>query len=87
MRKSHSVGRQRYYVIRTRSAFWRFCAKAFLALRQICRASGLSAPTVTNVVKDLLTENLIESLGEGESSGGRPPEFIRFKAERGCILV
>ena len=57
------------------------CSKADLV-----RASGLSAPTVTNVVKDLLTENLIESLGEGESSGGRPPDIIRFKAERGCIL-
>jgi glucokinase len=38
------------------------------------------------VVKDLLAENLIEPLGEGESSGGRPPDMIRFKAERGCIL-
>jgi glucokinase len=51
------------------------------------RASGLSAPTVTNVVKDLLAENLIAPLGEGESSGGRPPDIIRFKAERGCLLA
>ena len=50
------------------------------------RASGLSAPTVTNVVKDLLSESLVEPLGEGESSGGRPPDMIRFKAERGCLL-
>ncbi len=58
------------------------CSRADLV-----RASGLSAPTVTNVVKDLLTENLIEPLGEGESSGGRPPDMIRFKAERGCLLA
>jgi len=58
------------------------CSRADLV-----RASGLSAPTVTNVVKDLLSENLIEPLGEGESSGGRPPNMIRFKAERGCILA
>jgi glucokinase len=58
------------------------CSRADLV-----RASGLSAPTVTNVVKDLLSENLIEPLGEGESSGGRPPDMIRFKAERGCILA
>lgn len=51
------------------------------------RASGLSAPTVTNVVRDLLDENLVEPLGEGESSGGRPPDMLRFKAERGCILA
>jgi glucokinase len=57
------------------------CSRADLV-----RASGLSAPTVTNVVKDLLTANLVEPLGEGESSGGRPPDLIRFKAERGCLL-
>jgi glucokinase len=58
-----------------------FCSRADLV-----RASGMSAPTVTNVVADLLAANLIKPLGEGESSGGRPPDIIRFKAERGCIL-
>ena len=57
------------------------CSRADLV-----RASGMSAPTVTNVVGDLLALNLIKPLGEGESSGGRPPDIIRFKAERGCIL-
>jgi glucokinase len=58
------------------------CSRADLV-----RASGLSAPTVTNVVKDLLLKDLVEPLGEGESSGGRPPDMIRFKAERGCLLA
>jgi glucokinase len=58
------------------------CSRADLV-----RASGLSAPTITNVVKDLLAANLIEPLGEGESNGGRPPDMIRFKAERGCVLA
>ena len=58
------------------------CSRADLV-----RASGLSAPTVTNVVKDLLSESLVEPIGEGESSGGRPPDMIRFKAERGCLLA
>lgn len=57
------------------------CSRADLV-----RASGLSAPTITNVVRDLLAANLVEPLGEGESSGGRPPDLIRFKAERGCLL-
>ena len=47
----------------------------------------MSAPTVTNVVGDLLAANLIKALGEGESSGGRPPDMISFKAERGCLLA
>ena len=58
------------------------CSRADLV-----RASGLSAPTVTNVVRDLQEAGLIEPLGEGESSGGRPPDMIRFKSERGCILA
>jgi glucokinase len=58
------------------------CSRADLV-----RASGLSAPTVTNVVGDLLAANLIKPLGEGESSGGRPPDMISFKAERGCVLA
>jgi glucokinase len=41
------------------------CSRADLA-----RASGLSAPTVTNVVKGLLSADLVEPLGEGPSSGG-----------------
>ena len=58
------------------------CSRADLV-----RASGLSAPTVTKVVGDLLALNLIKTLGEGESSGGRPPDLISFKAERGCLLA
>ncbi len=58
------------------------CSRADLV-----RSSSLSAPTVTNVVRDLLAKNLVEPLGEGESRGGRPPDMIRFKAERGCILA
>jgi glucokinase len=38
-------------------------------------------------VRDLLSKSLVEPLGEGESSGGRPPDMIRFKAERGCLLA
>jgi predicted NBD/HSP70 family sugar kinase len=58
------------------------CSKADLV-----RASGLSAPTITNVVGDLLSVDLIKALGEGESNGGRPPDMIAFKAERGCVLA
>lgn len=58
------------------------CSKADLV-----RASGLSAPTITNVVADLLASDLIKPLGEGESNGGRRPDMISFKTERGCVLA
>jgi glucokinase len=56
------------------------CSKADLV-----RATGLSAPTVTNVVGHLASVGLIEPVGEGDSTGGRPPDIIRFRAERGCL--
>ncbi len=65
-------------------------APARIGVLFTCRSRprlGAERTNVTNVVKDLLSENLIEPLGEGESSGGRPPDIIRFKAERGCILA
>jgi glucokinase len=58
------------------------CSKADLV-----RASGLSAPTVTNVVTHLASAGLVEPIGEGDSTGGRPPDIIRFRAERGCVVA
>jgi glucokinase len=58
------------------------CSRADLT-----RASGLSAPTITNIVSDLRTAGLIEDVGEGESSGGRPPDLIRFHAQYGYLLA
>ena len=57
------------------------CSKADLV-----RASGLSAPTVTNVVAHLASAGLVELIGEGDSTGGRPPDILRFRAERGCVI-
>src|SRR5215813_7258816 len=56
------------------------CSKADLV-----RASGLSAPSVTNVVTTLISTGLVETVGEGGSTGGRPPDILRFKAEHGCV--
>ncbi len=58
------------------------CSRADLT-----RASGLSAPTITNIVSDLRNAGLIEDVGEGESSGGRPPDLIRFHAQHGCLIA
>ncbi len=51
----------------------------------LVRASGLSAPSVTNVVGTLISAGLVETVGEGDSTGGRPPDILRFKAEHGCV--
>ena len=40
---------------------------------------------MTNVVAHLGLAGLVEPLGEGDSTGGRPPDILRFRAERGCV--
>jgi glucokinase len=56
------------------------CSRADLV-----RETGMSAPTVANVISDLNDLGLIEWIGEGESSGGRRPDNLRFKSDYGCI--
>jgi glucokinase len=56
------------------------CSRADLV-----RATGMSAPTVANVVSDLDDLGLIQWVGEGVSGGGRPPENLRFNADYGCL--
>lgn len=58
------------------------CSKADLV-----RASGLSAPSVTNVVNTLISTGLVQTLGEGDSTGGRPPDILRFNAEHGSVAA
>src|SRR5215831_7466726 len=56
------------------------CSKA-----DLLRASGLSAPSVSNVVATLISIGLVETVWEGDSTGGRRPDILRFKAEHGCV--
>jgi glucokinase len=56
------------------------CSRADLV-----RETGMSAPTVANVVSDLDNLGLIQWIGEGVSGGGRPPENLRFNADYGCL--
>ncbi|MGI4830301.1 MAG: ROK family protein [Janthinobacterium lividum] len=56
------------------------CSKADLV-----RMSGLTAPTVSMVAATLIKDGLVEELGEGTSSGGRPPAMLRFNGQYGFV--
>ncbi len=58
------------------------CSKADLV-----RLSGLSAPTVSSGISHLEGLGLVESVGDGESSGGRPPSMLRFNAHHGYVVA
>ena len=54
---------------------------------ELVNKSGLSAPTVTRIVSDLIKkEKLVNSIGMGNSNGGRPPVLIRFNGEKNYVI-
>jgi len=58
------------------------CSKADLV-----RLSGLSAPTVSSGIAHLEGLGLVEQMGDGESSGGRPPGLLRFNVRHGYVAA
>lgn len=56
------------------------CSRADLV-----RYSGLSAPTISTGVAYLESRRLVEPMGPGSSSGGRPPSLLRFNSRLGYV--
>lgn len=53
----------------------------------LAKESGLTPPSITRIVDDLIyVDGLVESLGVGDSSGGRPPVIVKFKNEKNYII-
>jgi len=57
------------------------CSRADLV-----RYSGLSAPTISNGVAYLQDRGLVQPMGPGSSTGGRPPQMIRFNSKLGYVI-
>lgn len=59
--------------------------------KQISRADivkriNLSAPTVTRIVEGLISDKLAIMVGEGDSTGGRPPKLIKFDGSDDFVI-
>jgi glucokinase len=52
----------------------------------LVRHSGLSAPTVSSTIEHLRQKGLVERIGPGASSGGRPPGMLRFNDTFGYVV-
>jgi glucokinase-like ROK family protein len=48
--------------------------------------TGLTRPTISAVVSELLEEGWVEEMGTGESSGGRPPILLRFNPRARFVI-
>lgn len=53
---------------------------------EIARETALQRSTVSAIVDDLQMAGLIEEVGEGESTGGRPPTLLRLRSA-GAIAI
>lgn len=49
---------------------------------EVVRAAGLSPATVSLIVSELIDSGLVNEVGTGKSSGGRPPVLLRLDDER-----
>jgi predicted NBD/HSP70 family sugar kinase len=54
----------------------------------IAERTGLAKPTVSLIVEDLLTEGLVDEVGQGDSTatGGRPPTLLAVRAEAAAVV-
>ena len=53
---------------------------------EICRLSGLSPATVSQITADLIAEGLIYEQAAGDSTGGRPPILLALNREAGYVV-
>ncbi|WP_430932143.1 ROK family transcriptional regulator [Saccharicrinis sp. 156] len=61
--------------------------KSQISRSELSRATGLTPPTITRIVNELVdSEGIAEYVGVGNSSGGRPPVIVKFKYESNCII-
>ena len=52
----------------------------------IVKETKLSAPTVTRIVDNLISNNLVSMVGKGDSTGGRPPKVIKFDGSHNYVI-
>jgi glucokinase-like ROK family protein len=55
--------------------------KHVLSRSKLAELVSVSRATVSSIVSDLLQSGLLEEVGEGESTGGRPPIHLRYRPE------
>lgn len=57
-----------------------------LSRADLSKMLGLTKATISSIVKDLLSSNLIIEIGSGPSDGGRKPVLLKFNNNAGCSI-
>lgn len=57
-----------------------------LSRADLAAQTGLTRPTISSIVSDLLSEGWVQEVGEGTSSGGRRPVLLTFNARSRWVV-
>jgi N-acetylglucosamine repressor len=52
----------------------------------LAKETGLGLSTITNIIDELIKENLVSEVGTGDSQGGRKPVLLKFNGDFGVIV-
>ncbi len=58
-----------------------------LSRADIVRITGISKPTVSNLVEDLIKKGIVSEVGTGKSRGGRKPILLKFNSTKKYLLA
>ncbi len=61
--------------------------QAQISRADIARLTGLTRPTVSSNVADLIEEGLVEEVGQGQSEGGKPPILLSVIADSRHLIA
>lgn len=63
--------------------------KGSVSRAELARLSGLTKPTVSSQVADLLERGIVveDGAGEPDARGGKPPTMLRFDTEAGALIA
>ncbi|WP_332696688.1 ROK family transcriptional regulator [Halalkalibacter lacteus] len=57
-----------------------------LTRTDIAKKTGLGLSTITNIMDELIKDNLVSEVGTGDSRGGRKPVLLKFNGDYGVIV-
>jgi predicted NBD/HSP70 family sugar kinase len=55
-------------------------AAGTISRAELADRSGFTAPTITQVIRELMADGLVLEVGRGESTGGKPPTLLQLNA-------
>jgi predicted NBD/HSP70 family sugar kinase len=56
-----------------------------ISRQQIASLTGLTPPTITGIIRELISQGFVKEVGLGRSEGGRRPMYLNFNSNAGYV--